>query len=166
AGVAGGGVVHSGPLDALLTERESLTADYLSGRREIAVPTKRRRIDRKRQVTVVGARENNLQNVTVDFPIGVLTAVTGVSGSGKSSLVNGILYEVLATRLNGARRVAGKHTRVTGLEHLDKVVHVDQAPIGRTPRSNPATYSGVFDRIRTLSSETTEAKVRGYQPGR
>ena len=117
-------------------------------------------------LTVVGARENNLRNVTVDFPLGVMTAVTGVSGSGKSSLVNGILYEVLATRLNGARRIAGKHTRVTGLDNLDKVVHVDQAPIGRTPRSNPATYTGVFDRVRTLFSETPEAKARGYQPGR
>ena len=136
------------------------------GRRSIPTPKKRRRIDKKRQITVVGARENNLRNVTVDFPLGVMTAVTGVSGSGKSSLVNGILYEVLATRLNGARRVAGKHTRVTGLDNLDKVVHVDQAPIGRTPRSNPATYTGVFDRIRTLFSETPEAKVRGYQPGR
>ncbi|HWK78830.1 excinuclease ABC subunit UvrA, partial [Microbacterium sp.] len=166
AGVDGGNVVHSGPFDALLTERSSLTADYLSGRREIPTPKKRRRLDKSRMLTVVGARENNLKNITVDFPLGVLTAVTGVSGSGKSSLVNGILYEVLATRLNGARRVAGKHTRVTGLENLDKVVHVDQAPIGRTPRSNPATYTGVFDRIRSLFAETPEAKVRGYQPGR
>ncbi len=166
AGVAGGTVVHSGPLDALLTERESLTADYLSGRREIPTPKKRRRLDRTRKITVVGARENNLKNVTVDFPLGVLTAVTGVSGSGKSSLVNDILYEVLASRLNGARRVPGKHTRVTGTDDLDKVVHVDQGPIGRTPRSNPATYTGVFDRVRTLFSETPEAKVRGYQPGR
>ncbi|KAA9110864.1 excinuclease ABC subunit UvrA [Microbacterium rhizomatis] len=166
AGVAGGRVVHSGPLDALLTERESVTADYLSGRREIPTPKKRRRLDRSRKITVVGARENNLKNVTVDFPLGVLTAVTGVSGSGKSSLVNDILYEVLASRLNGARRVPGKHTRVTGTDDLDKVVHVDQGPIGRTPRSNPATYTGVFDRVRTLFSETPEAKARGYQPGR
>ncbi|MBN9183451.1 MAG: excinuclease ABC subunit UvrA, partial [Microbacterium sp.] len=166
AGVDGGNVVHSGPLESLLTERGSLTADYLSGRREIPTPKKRRRIDKSRRITVVGARENNLKNVTVDFPLGVMTAVTGVSGSGKSSLVNDILYEVLASRLNGARRVPGKHTRVTGLDDLDKVVHVDQSPIGRTPRSNPATYTGVFDRIRTLFSETTEAKVRGYQPGR
>jgi len=166
AGVHGGDVVHSGPLDALLSEPASLTGDYLAGRRSIATPAQRRRIDRARRISVVGARENNLKDVTVDFPIGVLTAVTGVSGSGKSSLVNGILYEVLATRLNGARRVAGKHTRVTGTEGLDKVVHVDQAPIGRTPRSNPATYTGVFDRIRTLFSETPEAKVRGYLPGR
>ena len=166
AGVDGGAVVHSGPLGALLTESASLTGDYLAGRREIPVPRKRRRVDRKRMLSVVGARENNLKDITVDFPLGVLTAVTGVSGSGKSSLVNGILYEVLATRLNGARRVAGKHTRVTGLDNLDKVVHVDQAPIGRTPRSNPATYTGVFDRIRSLFAETAEAKVRGYQPGR
>lgn len=166
AGVEGGRVVHSGTYPQLLEEPESLTAAYLSGRRAIAVPAKRRKIDKKRMLTVVGARENNLKNVTAEFPLGVLTAVTGVSGSGKSSLVNGILYEVLATKLNGARRVAGKHTRVTGLDNLDKVVHVDQAPIGRTPRSNPATYTGVFDRIRTLFSETSEAKVRGYQPGR
>ena len=113
-----------------------------------------------------GAEANNLRDVDVDFPLGTFTAVTGVSGSGKSSLVNDILYRVLANRLNGARKVPGKHRRVTGLDHLDKVVHVDQAPIGRTPRSNPATYTGVFDRIRTLFSETTEAKARGYLPGR
>ncbi|WP_372456981.1 excinuclease ABC subunit UvrA [Microbacterium allomyrinae] len=166
AGVNGGAVVHSGPLEELLADPASITGDYLAGRRAIPTPKKRRKIDKSRQVSVVGARENNLRNVTADFPLGVLTAVTGVSGSGKSSLVNGILYQVLATRLNGARRVAGKHTRVTGLDNLDKVVHVDQAPIGRTPRSNPATYTGVFDRVRTLFSETPEAKVRGYQPGR
>jgi len=166
AGVNGGAVVHSGPYSALLAETESMTGDYLAGRREIATPKKRRKIDRKRMLSVVGARANNLKNVTAEFPLGVLTAVTGVSGSGKSSLVNDILYQVLAGRLNGARTVPGKHTRVTGLDNLDKVVHVDQAPIGRTPRSNPATYTGVFDRIRTLFSETPEAKVRGYQPGR
>ncbi|MGM7696501.1 excinuclease ABC subunit UvrA [Microbacterium sp. A84] len=166
AGVNGGSVVHSGPYSALLGETESMTADYLAGRREIPMPKKRRKIDKKRLLSVVGARANNLQNVTADFPLGVLTAVTGVSGSGKSSLVNDILYRVLASKLNGARTLAGKHTRVTGLDNLDKVVHVDQAPIGRTPRSNPATYTGVFDRIRTLFSETPEAKVRGYLPGR
>ncbi|WP_288452874.1 excinuclease ABC subunit UvrA, partial [uncultured Microbacterium sp.] len=166
AGVDGGHVVHSGPLAQLLGDEASLTGDYLSGRRAIPTPEKRRKIDKKRMLSVVGARENNLRNVTADFPLGVLTAVTGVSGSGKSSLVNDILYEVLAQKLNGARTVPGKHTRVTGLDNLDKVVHVDQAPIGRTPRSNPATYTGVFDRIRTLFSETPEAKARGYQPGR
>ncbi len=166
AGVNGGAVVHSGPYSALLGDTDSMTGDYLSGRREIPMPDKRRKIDKKRMLSVVGARANNLRNVTADFPLGVLTAVTGVSGSGKSSLVNDILYQVLASRLNGARTVPGKHTRVTGLDNLDKVVHVDQAPIGRTPRSNPATYTGVFDRIRTLFSETPEAKVRGYQPGR
>ncbi|MHC9043067.1 excinuclease ABC subunit UvrA [Microbacterium saperdae] len=166
AGVNGGEVVHSGPYAALLDDSASMTGEYLSGRREIPMPEKRRKIDKKRLLSVVGARANNLQNVTADFPLGVLTAVTGVSGSGKSSLVNDILYQVLASRLNGARTVPGKHTRVTGLDNLDKVVHVDQAPIGRTPRSNPATYTGVFDRIRSLFSETPEAKVRGYQPGR
>lgn len=166
AGVNGGAVVHSGPYSALLDDSESMTGQYLSGRREIPMPKKRRKIDKKRMLSVVGARANNLRNVTADFPLGVLTAVTGVSGSGKSSLVNDILYQVLASRLNGARTVPGKHTRVTGLDNLDKVVHVDQAPIGRTPRSNPATYTGVFDRIRTLFSETPEAKVRGYLPGR
>ncbi|MBV0894811.1 excinuclease ABC subunit UvrA [Microbacterium sp. NC79] len=166
AGVHGGTVVHSGPYAELLADTNSMTGDYLSGRRSIALPDKRRPIDPDRQISVVGARANNLRDVTADFPLGVFTAVTGVSGSGKSSLVNDILYRVLAGRLNGARTLPGKHLRVTGLDNLDKVVHVDQAPIGRTPRSNPATYTGVFDRIRTLFSETTEAKVRGYQPGR
>ncbi|WP_353988836.1 excinuclease ABC subunit UvrA [Ruicaihuangia caeni] len=166
AGEHGGTVVHSGGYVDLLDNRRSVTGDYLSGRRSIEVPKKRRPIDRERILTVVGARENNLRNVTVEFPLGVFTAVTGVSGSGKSSLVNDILYKVLANRLNGARQIPGKHTRVTGLDNLDKVVHVDQAPIGRTPRSNPATYTGVFDKIRSLFAETTEAKARGYLPGR
>ncbi|HEY8589757.1 MAG TPA: excinuclease ABC subunit UvrA [Naasia sp.] len=166
AGVNGGHVVHSGDYGSLLAETESMTGDYLAGRRGIETPKKRRKIDRKRKITVVGAQANNLKDVTVDFPLGVFVAVTGVSGSGKSTLVNDILYRMLANRLNGARKVPGKHTRITGLDNLDKVVHVDQAPIGRTPRSNPATYTGVFDRIRTLFSETQEAKARGYQPGR
>jgi excinuclease ABC subunit A len=130
------------------------------------MPAERRKIDKKRQLTVVGAKEHNLQGIDVSFPLGTLTAVTGVSGSGKSTLVNSILYTVLANELNGARQVAGRHKRVTGLEHLDKVVHVDQGPIGRTPRSNPATYTGVWDHVRRLFAETTEAKVRGYTPGR
>jgi excinuclease ABC subunit A len=166
AGVNGGRVVHSGDYESLIADEESITGAYLAGRRVIDVPAERRAIDRKRRLEVVGAAANNLKNVTASFPLGVLTAVTGVSGSGKSSLVNDILYRVLANRLNGARKVPGKHRRVTGLDHLDKVVHVDQAPIGRTPRSNPATYTGVFDRIRTLFSETVEAKARGYLPGR
>jgi excinuclease ABC subunit A len=166
AGEHGGEVVHSGSYVDLLKNKKSITADYLSGRKAIETPEKRRPVDRERQITVEGARANNLQNVTVKFPLGTFTAVTGVSGSGKSSLVNDILYKVLANELNGARQIPGKHTRVTGLENLDKVVHVDQNPIGRTPRSNPATYTGVFDKIRTLFSETGDAKARGYLPGR
>ncbi len=166
AGVEGGTVVHSGEYAELLRNTDSITADYLSGRREIETPKKRRKRDKQRALQVVGARSNNLQGVDAVFPLGIMTAVTGVSGSGKSTLVNDILYRVLANQLNGARLVPGKHTRVTGLEHLDKVVHVDQAPIGRTPRSNPATYTGVFDKIRTLFAETPEAKTRGYLPGR
>ncbi|WP_307115978.1 excinuclease ABC subunit UvrA [Sinomonas atrocyanea] len=166
AGEHGGEVVHSGTLEDLKANTASLTGDYLSGRRSIEIPAKRRKVDRKRQLKVVGAREHNLQGVDVTFPLGVLTAVTGVSGSGKSTLVNDILYKVLANRLNGAKQVAGRHTRIEGLEHLDKVIHVDQSPIGRTPRSNPATYTGVFDHIRKLFAETNEAKVRGYMPGR
>ncbi|WP_159699781.1 excinuclease ABC subunit UvrA [Arthrobacter sp. 18067] len=166
AGEHGGQVVHSGTYKELLENTESLTGDYLSGRRKIDIPKKRRKYDKKRELKVVGARENNLNNVDATFPLGLFTAVTGVSGSGKSTLVNEILYKVLANKLNGAKQVAGRHRTIAGLEHLDKVVHVDQSPIGRTPRSNPATYTGVFDNIRKLFAETTEAKVRGYQPGR
>jgi excinuclease ABC subunit A len=166
AGEHGGKVVHSGDLAGLLASRESMTGAYLSGRRSIPMPAQRRKVDKKRQVTVHGAREHNLKNVDVSFPLGTFTAVTGVSGSGKSTLVNSILYTVMANELNGARRVAGRHKRVSGLDQLDKVVHVDQGPIGRTPRSNPATYTGVWDRIRKLFAETTEAKVRGYTAGR
>ena len=138
----------------------------MAGRRSIEVPKKRRPHDRKRVLKVYGARENNLKNVDVTFPLGVFTAITGVSGSGKSTLVNDILYTSLANKLNGAKQVPGRHKKVDGLEHLDKVIHVDQSPIGRTPRSNPATYTGVFDHIRKLFAETNEAKVRGYTPGR
>ncbi|WP_309106859.1 excinuclease ABC subunit UvrA [Arthrobacter sp.] len=166
AGEHGGQVVHSGSYSALLENRKSLTGDYLSGRKSIDVPKKRRKYDKKRELKVIGAKENNLVNVDAAFPLGLMTAVTGVSGSGKSTLVNEILYKVLANKLNGAKQVAGRHKSVQGLEHLDKVVHVDQSPIGRTPRSNPATYTGVFDNIRKLFADTTEAKVRGYMPGR
>nr|WP_153427006.1 excinuclease ABC subunit UvrA [Streptomyces alkaliphilus] len=166
AGEHGGEVVHSGPLAELLSNERSLTGRYLSGKREIPLPAERRTVDPKRKLTVLGAREHNLRSVDVSFPLGVLTAVTGVSGSGKSTLVNDILYTHLARELNGARTVPGRHTRVTGDDLVDKVVHVDQSPIGRTPRSNPATYTGVFDHIRKLFAETAEAKVRGYLPGR
>ncbi len=166
AGEHGGTVVHSGSYADLLKNTQSFTGDYLSGRRSIQTPATRRPIDRERVITVEGAKANNLRDVTVSFPLGTFIAVTGVSGSGKSSLVNDILYKVLANELNGARQIPGKHKRVTGLDNLDKVVHVDQAPIGRTPRSNPATYTGVFDRIRTLFSETQDSKARGYLPGR
>jgi excinuclease ABC subunit A len=166
AGVDGGSVVHSGTYKDLLQNKASITGDYLSGRKSISTPKKRRAIDPKRTLSVFGAKANNLKNLTVNFPLGVFIAVTGVSGSGKSSLVNDILYNVLANALNGAKLVAGKHTRITGVNQLDKVVHVDQNPIGRTPRSNPATYTGVFDHIRKLFTETSESKARGYQQGR
>ncbi|MEB3063362.1 excinuclease ABC subunit UvrA [[Mycobacterium] zoologicum] len=166
AGEHGGKIVHSGTYAELLANSESITGAYLSGAKTIAVPDVRRKVDTRRQLGVVGAREHNLAGVDVAFPLGVLTAVTGVSGSGKSTLVNDILAAVLANKLNGARQVPGRHTRITGLDYLDKLVRVDQSPIGRTPRSNPATYTGVFDKIRTLFAATTEAKVRGYQPGR
>jgi excinuclease ABC subunit A len=166
AGEHGGHVVVSGTVEDLLGSEDSLTGAYLSGRRQLAVPGTRRAPEKGRELVVKGAAEHNLKNVDVTFPLGCLIAVTGVSGSGKSTLVNDILYRALAKELHQARTVPGKHTRVTGMQHLDKVVHVDQGPIGRTPRSNPATYTGVFDHIRKLFAATTEAKVRGYQPGR
>lgn len=166
AGERGGEIVYSGPPAGIVTEERSLTGQYLSGKREISVPSQRRHASKNAQIIVEGAKENNLRDVNVSFPIGVFTAVTGVSGSGKSSLVNSVLYKVLANRLNGARHLPGRHTRVTGLDDLDKVVHVDQSPIGRTPRSNPATYTGMWDPIRQLFAATEEAKVRGYGPGR
>ncbi|PVV46653.1 excinuclease ABC subunit A [Bifidobacterium animalis subsp. lactis] len=166
AGEQGGEVVYSGPAEHLVDAPRSITGDYIAGRRSIEVPKTRRKIDRSRMLKVVGARENNLKNIDVRFPLGVMTCVTGVSGSGKSTLVNQILYPVLADKLNGARIVPGKHTRVEGVDQCDKVIHVDQNPIGRTPRSNPATYTGVWDKIRALFTKTPEAQVRGYGPGR
>jgi len=166
AGEHGGHVVSSGDYAALISAKDSITGAYLSGRTKIEVPSNRRKLDSKRSLVVKGARENNLQNIDVSFPLGAFVAVSGVSGSGKSTLVNDILYSVLANKLNGARIVPGRHKSISGLELLDKVVHVDQSPIGRTPRSNPATYTGVFDKVRALFAETTEAKIRGYLQGR
>jgi excinuclease ABC subunit A len=165
AGEHGGKVVVAGSVDDLLASPESLTGAYLSGRRVIAVPAVRRPGSGKK-ITIVGATENNLRDVTVDIPLQQLVAVTGVSGSGKSSLINQILSKALARHLYNAKDVPGRHKRIIGLDEIDKAIHVDQSPIGRTPRSNPATYTGVFDRIRKLFAETPEAKARGYQPGR
>jgi excinuclease ABC subunit A len=166
AGEHGGKVVVSGSYEDLIASKESITGAYLSGRKSIEIPKSRRPVDPKRKLVVKGAKENNLKDIEVEVPLGVFVSVTGVSGSGKSTLVNDILYTVLANKLNGARLVPGRHRTVTGIELLDKVVHVDQSPIGRTPRSNPATYTGVFDKIRALFAETSEAKIRGYQQGR
>jgi excinuclease ABC subunit A len=166
AGEHGGKVVVSGSYEDLIASKESITGAYLSGRKSIAIPKKRRPTDPKRKLVVKGAKENNLKDIEVEVPLGVFVSVTGVSGSGKSTLINDILYTTLANKLNGARLVPGRHRTITGIDLLDKVVHVDQSPIGRTPRSNPATYTGVFDKIRALFAETTEAKIRGYQQGR
>ena len=166
AGEYGGHIVYSGEPEGITDAEGSLTGDYLAGRRVLAVPESRRDIDTERMLTIHGAQENNLKKVDVSIPLGVMTCITGVSGSGKSSLVNGILARSLANQLNGARLVPGRHKKVSGLDQLDKLVQVDQSPIGRTPRSNPATYTGVFDRVRKLFAETTEAKVRGYTAGR
>jgi excinuclease ABC subunit A len=166
AGEHGGHVVVSGSYQELIDSPDSITGAYLSGRKAIQIPSSRRPIDPKRKLTIKGAKENNLQDIEVSVPLGVFVSVTGVSGSGKSTLINDILYSTLANKLNGARIVPGRHRTITGIDLLDKVVHVDQSPIGRTPRSNPATYTGVFDKVRALFAETTEAKVRGYQQGR
>jgi excinuclease ABC subunit A len=166
AGEHGGHVVSSGSYEQLIGTKESITGQYLSGKRSIEVPDIRRPVDSNRMLTIHGAKEHNLADVKVDIPLGVFAAITGVSGSGKSTLINDILYNVLARDLNGARTVPGRHKKVDGIDQLDKVVHVDQSPIGRTPRSNPATYTGVFDHVRKLFAETPEAKMRGYQQGR
>ncbi|MDL2218860.1 excinuclease ABC subunit UvrA [Ruminococcaceae bacterium OttesenSCG-928-O06] len=165
AGVHGGELVACGSLQDVMDEEKSITGQYLSGRREVPLPEKRRG-GNGRALQVLGATQNNLQNIDVTFPLGVMTAVTGISGSGKSSLVNEILYKRLAHDLNGARGLAGDHKDLLGEEWVDKVIGIDQSPIGRTPRSNPATYTGVFTDIRTLFSQTQEAKMRGYTPGR
>jgi excinuclease ABC subunit A len=165
AGEFGGRVVHAGTYKELLENSESLTGQYLSGVKSIEVPSTRRKGDGKR-LTIKGARANNLQNITVDVPLGDFVAVTGVSGSGKSTLINGILLASLERQINRAKTTAFEHDTITGVANLDKVVAVDQQPIGRTPRSNPATYTGVFDKIRKLFAETQESKIRGYQQGR
>jgi excinuclease ABC subunit A len=166
AGEHGGKVVVSGSYEELIASEESITGAYLSGRKSIEIPSQRRPVDPKRKLVIKGAKENNLKDIEVEIPLGLFVSVTGVSGSGKSTLVNDILYTTLANKLNGARLVPGRHRTVTGIDQLDKVVHVDQSPIGRTPRSNPATYTGVFDKVRALVAETSEAKVRGYLQGR
>ncbi|MEV0285224.1 excinuclease ABC subunit UvrA [Kribbella sp. NPDC050820] len=166
AGEHGGQVVVSGTVEDLKNHPDSITGAYVSGRREIPIPAVRRPLTEGRELTVYGARQNNLKDIDVTIPLGVFVAVTGVSGSGKSTLVNDILYTSLARQIYGARAVPGRHTKISGMELVDKVIHVDQSPIGRTPRSNPATYTGVWDHVRKLFAETPEAKVRGYQQGR
>ena len=165
AGETGGYVVAAGPPDKIMEEPASITGDYLAGRRSIALPASRR-VPQGRWLEIKGARANNLKNIDVKFPLGVFTCVTGVSGSGKSTLVNEILAKALAQKLHRARELPGEYREITGIENLEKVIEIDQSPIGRTPRSNPATYTGVFDTIRELFSQTPEAKMRGYRPGR
>ena len=164
AGVHGGEIVATGTAKEIMQNENSITGAYLSGRIKIPIPKKRRKPNGS--IIVIGAQENNLKNINVEFPLGVMTCVTGVSGSGKSSLVNEILYKSLAKNLNRARCIPGKHKEIQGLEQLDKVIAIDQSPIGRTPRSNPATYTGVFDLIRDLFASTPDAKARGYKKGR
>ena len=166
AGEHGGEVLYSGPVAGIADCKRSLTGQYLSGAKQIAVPKKRRQIEKDRQLKIMGARENNLKNLDVSIPLGKLVLVTGVSGSGKSTLINQIMYEALAAKLQRKRVVPGHHKGIEGIEHLDKVVHVDQSPIGRNPRSNPATYTGVWDAVRALFAQTPEAQLRGYGPGR
>ena len=165
AGVHGGDVVFSGTVDELKNCKDSVTSDYITGRRKITVPEKRRK-GNGNKLKIFGATENNLKNINVELPLGKFVCITGVSGSGKSSLINQILYKSLAATLNGAKTISGKHKKITGTEYLDKVIEINQAPIGRTPRSNPATYTGVFNDIRELFANTKDAKIRGYNAGR
>ncbi|NQD67851.1 excinuclease ABC subunit UvrA, partial [Bacillus haikouensis] len=165
AGVHGGEVISAGTPDEVMEDKKSLTGQYLSGKRFIPLPHERRKPD-GRYLEIVGAKENNLNNVKAKFPLGIFTAVTGVSGSGKSTLINEILHKSLAQKLHNAKTKPGEHKEVKGIDHLDKVIDIDQSPIGRTPRSNPATYTGVFDDIRDVFATTNEAKVRGYKKGR
>ncbi|MBQ8417363.1 MAG: excinuclease ABC subunit UvrA, partial [Phascolarctobacterium sp.] len=165
AGEHGGEIVAQGTAEEIKLVENSVTGQYLSGRKFIPVPKNRRSTD-GRFISIKGARANNLKNINVDIPLGVFTVVTGVSGSGKSTLINDILYNALAAKLHGTRLRPSEHDTIEGIEHTDKVINIDQSPIGRTPRSNPATYTGVFDFIRELFSQTNEAKMRGYKPGR
>jgi len=165
AGIHGGEVIYSGDLEGLYKCENSITSDYLTGRKTIPVPKVRRK-GNGNFLTVKGAAENNLKNITAKVPLGTFTCVTGVSGSGKSSLVNDVIYKLLATKLNKAKMIPGKYSGVDGLENLDKVIDIDQSPIGRTPRSNPATYTGVFNDIRDLFAVTKDAKMKGFAPGR
>jgi len=166
AGRGGGEIVAAGSVEEIMAVERSVTGAYLSGRKKIEVPRERRPFVQDHKLVIKGAAENNLKNIDVEIPLGVFTCVTGVSGSGKSSLINEILYKRLAKELNRAKTRAGRHEEMLGLEKLDKVINIDQSPIGRTPRSNPATYTGLFDMIRDVFAQTTEAKVRGYQKGR
>ena len=165
-GVHGGRVVAQGTVAEVCAVAESLTGDYLSGRKRIEIPKKRRALSEKTAIVVKGAKENNLKSVDVTIPLGGLVCVTGVSGSGKSTLVNDILLQALRKQLNKAKVIPGAHTRINGLSNIDRVIEVDQSPIGRTPRSNPATYTGFFDDVRKIFTQTKEAKIRGYKPGR
>ena len=164
AGEIGGEVVAAGSVEDIMNEPRSITGQYLSGKRKIEVPKTRKQPTGF--LTIQGAKEHNLKNIDVDIPLGVVTCITGVSGSGKSSLVNEILYKSLAKKLNHAHKIPGAHKKILGVEQLDKVIDIDQSPIGRTPRSNPATYTGTFDLIRDLFASTADAKARGYQKGR
>ena len=164
AGEHGGEVIAVGTAQEIMDEPRSITGAYLSGRIRIPVPEERKQPTG--WLTVKGAKENNLKNITVKIPLGIMTCITGVSGSGKSSLTNEILYKAMAKKLNRARCIPGRHDKILGLEQLDKVIDIDQSPIGRTPRSNPATYTGVFDMIRDLFAATPDAKAKGYKKGR
>jgi excinuclease ABC subunit A len=166
AGAHGGEVIAAGQVEDLLAQPRSVTGQYLSGKRRIVVPSKRRKVDASRQITVHNAQGNNLKDLTAAFPVGVLTCVTGVSGSGKSTLVMDTLHHALAARLNGSKEQPAKHGKITGLEHIDKLGNIDQSPIGRTPRSNPATYTGIYGPIRDWYAALPESKARGYGPGR
>ena len=166
AGEHGGNVMAQGTADQIMKVKDSITGQYLSGTKKIEVPKKRRKPAKAKYIEVKGATENNLKNINVKFPLSVFNCVTGVSGSGKSTLINEVLYKTVAKEINGSNEKPGKCKEVKGLENIDKIINIDQSPIGRTPRSNPATYTGVFDLIRDIFAETEEAKMRGYQKGR